>query len=494
MKVALKNDHYWLIGFLILLSILSAGLVSYSGKYYFAAIPFAATLSYCAFYDFRILYFILLSSIPFSIPFTIGSSNLDLPTEPLMIILLILSLIILIRNQNIDLSFLTHPITLLLFAHFVWMIFITFFSVNPLHSIKYLLSKAWYIVAFYFFTCMLLQKIEDFRKIFWFLFFPFLLFILITLVRHYKMGFTFESANYPMYPFFLNHVIYSTALIVFLPFVIFAYFNKTYNFNFFRNVTLGLGLLFFIISIGFTYTRASWLGIPIGLGVFIIVKKKLMKISLILSGLCLIILASYLLINNKFLDYAPNFQKTIFHQGDIEGHLSATYNMEDASGMERVYRWVAAKKMVEDKPFLGSGPSTFYPEYKKYTINAFYTYSSENEERSTTHNYFLLVLCEQGIIGLILFLTISMMLIITGARLYRTFPDEQHKSLAMACTISLVIFYFHLMLNDLVETDKIGSLFFITMAILVKLDLWSKNNPALRQKDQSAIPGRYQGI
>jgi O-antigen ligase len=153
--------------------------------------------------------------------------------------------------------------------------------------------------------------------------------------------------------------------------------------------------------------------------------------------------------------------------------------MQDASGMERIYRWVAAKRMVQDKPIFGTGPSTFYPEYKRYTLNSFHTYVSDNPEMSSTHNYFLMVLCEQGVIGFLFFSSISVMLLLTGSRLYNGLQEKQHRNLAMACTISLVILYFHLTLNDLIETDKVGSLFFICMAILVRLDQWSKQAKAI---------------
>jgi O-antigen ligase len=485
MKIALKNDHLWLISFLALLSILSAGLVIYSGKFYSSALPFVALVVYAALHDYRIVYYLLLLTLPFSMPFGIGSANIDLPTEPLMIVLLGLSMIILIRNRNIDMSFLRHPITLLLIIHFTWMIAVSMFSVNPLFSIKYLLSKAWYIAAFYFFTCLLLQKIEDFRKIFWLLFLPFLCVILYTLIRHYQLGLSFETSNIPMSPFFLNHVMYSTALVVFLPFVFSAYFNNAYNLNAFKRFWLGFGLLLFVLAIGFSYTRASWLGIPIGVMVYFIVKKNLMKISLILTFIFIVGSAVYLSKEYRYMQFAPDYQQTIYHRGDIEGHLRATYKMKDVSGMERIHRWIAAKRMFESRPFMGSGPSTFYSEYKIFTLKSFKTYVSDNPEQSSTHNYYLMVLCEQGIIGLALFLAISTYLLIIGAKLYRTLQDREYKNLAMACTISLVIFYFHLMLNDLVETDKIGSLFFISMAILVKLDLWARNHSlALNNQSQ----------
>jgi O-antigen ligase len=480
MPFALKQEGLLPSCLLALISSCCIGFGIYSDKYYICILPLAAVVTWAAFHDYKIVYFLLLFSLPFSVQLSIGTIAIDLPSEPLMIALLIITVILLIKNRDSDLSFLKHPITFLLLAHFLWMILISFFSVNPLHSVKYLLSKTWYMASFYFFTCLLLQKIGDFRRIFWIMFIPFVIVIIYTIIRHQQLGFEFETSNLPMNPFFINHVMYSTTLAVFFPFVIFAFRNKIYNYNIFRNLALGLGIILFLFAIGFSYTRASWLALPIGLLVYFIVKKNLLKISLVLCGITLAASIIYLSWNYRYMAYAPNYLKTIFHKGDIHGHLKATYNMQDASGMERIYRWVAAKRMVEDKPFFGTGPSTFYPEYQSYTLNSFHTYVSNNPEKSSTHNYFLMVLCEQGVIGFLLFSSIAVMLLLIGSRLYNSSHDVQFRNLAMACTIALVILYFHLMLNDLIETDKVGSLFFITMAVLVKLDQWSKQQPEER--------------
>ncbi|MFL5728933.1 MAG: O-antigen ligase family protein [Cytophagaceae bacterium] len=474
MKIALKKKELFFTGLLTILTLVSGCYGIYAGKYYFCLIPFLALGGWWALHDYSIIYFALLTTLPFSLSISIGSATVDIPSEPLMLCLLPLSSLIILKNRDLDMSFLRHPITLLLAAHFAWMVFVSFFSVNPLHSVKYLLSKTWYITAFFFFTAVLFRKAEDFRKIFWCLLFPLLIVVVYTLIRHYKLGFGFETSNKPMNPFFFNHVLYSSALVIFLPFLVFAWRNKNYNFNIFRNIALGSGLVLFLIGIGFSYTRASWLGIPLAIVVFLVVKNNLMKASLILTGVMIFASVVYIARNYKFMDYAPDFNKTIFHNGDIGGHLKATYQMEDVSGMERIYRWVAAKRMFEDRPILGSGPSTFYPEYRRYTLNSFYTYVSDNPEHSSTHNYFLMVLCEQGIAGFLLFTSLCVLLLLTGTKIYKTSGNIQHRNLAMACTISLTIFYLHLMLNDLVETDKIGSLFFIVMAILVKLDIWTR--------------------
>lgn len=155
--------------------------------------------------------------------------------------------------------------------------------------------------------------------------------------------------------------------------------------------------------------------------------------------------------------------------------------------MERVYRWVAAARMVADRPLVGSGPATFYPEYKRYTVRSFRTFVSGNPEKSTAHNYFLLQLAEQGIPGFVLFVTLMGWALLTAERLYyraRHRPDVRRVVLAAA--LSLVIIIFHLTLNELVEVDKIGSIFFVCLALLVRADSWLEEIP---QSTRLALPG-----
>jgi O-antigen ligase len=289
---------------------------------------------------------------------------------------------------------------------------------------------------------------------------------------HSRSRFSFEMANLVMAPFFHNHVLYSTTIAVFLPFVWFARF--WYPGGSFLRMVLNAGLLVLLFSVTVAYTRASWLAVMALIPCFLIVKYRLTKAGLVVAGIALTITVIYLVRQNQYLEYAIEYRKVIFHEGDLEKHLEATYQFEDVSGMERVYRWVAAKKMVEDHWFLGSGPSTFYPEYKRYTVNAFTTFVSDNPERSTTHNYFLMVLTEQGVIGFLLFTGLYVYLVLRGTRLYTSLRNRNYKNLAMATTLSLFMLALHLFLNDLIETDKVGALFYLSCIFLVKLDQWQK--------------------
>ncbi|MFI5171861.1 MAG: O-antigen ligase family protein, partial [Chitinophagales bacterium] len=179
----------------------------------------------------------------------------------------------------------------------------------------------------------------------------------------------------------------------------------------------------------------------------------------------------YMVHDNKYLDYAPEYTKTIYHTHFSE-HMESTITLEDVSSAERIYRWVAALHMIEDKPVIGFGPGQFYFNYKPYTINKFETYISRNSEKSTVHNYYLQVTVEQGFIGLFIWLSLLLYALSIGQKLYNKLQDKFHKNLAMAITLSLITIIVNIALSDLIEADKIGTMFFLLLAILVNLDIY----------------------
>ncbi|QKG52958.1 hypothetical protein [Hymenobacter sp. BRD67] len=98
---------------------------------------------------------------------------------------------------------------------------------------------------------------------------------------------------------------------------------------------------------------------------------------------------------------------------------------------------------------------------------------SDNPEHSTAHNYFLLQLAEQGIPGFVLFCILVATALLTAERLYHASahrPDVRR--IVLAVSLSLVIIIFHLFLNELVEVDKIGSIFYVALAMLVRSNTW----------------------
>jgi O-antigen ligase len=93
------------------------------------------------------------------------------------------------------------------------------------------------------------------------------------------------------------------------------------------------------------------------------------------------------------------------------------------------------------------------------------------------------MLAEQGIIGLIIFLALTIAIFIYGERIYHQTPIKEEKRYVMALVLCLVIIYVNTFLSDLIETDKIGSFFFICIALLVNQDL--RNRSAVKPQPAS---------
>lgn len=420
--------------------------------------------------DWRWVYYLLLSTLAFSQELHIGSLTMDVPSEPLMLVLLgCLGVAVLSGRSGLTRRELLHPIIVVLALMLLWASVSALFSVDSTKSIKYLLAKTWFIGPCLLVTLMLLRRPSDVWRVAACYAGGACLTVLYTAARHATKGFGFADINWAIQPFYINHVIYATVVALALPYAFYgarAAQGPARRWWQLAVVVLVFGLLI-------SYTRASILSIPIAAIFYWVLRLRLTRWVLLGALLGAAGGAAYFVQQNNYMLYAPEFEKTIFNGGNFEKHLEATYKLQDVSGMERVYRWVAAARMLADKPLTGSGPSTFYPEYKRYTVKSFRTYVSDNPEHSTTHNYFLLQLAEQGVPGFALFVVLISTALIGAETLYHRLAGRPElRRVLLAATLSLVVIIFHLTLNELVEVDKIGSFFFIGLAVLIKCREW----------------------
>jgi O-antigen ligase len=465
-----EKSIVWSIGILTIIASILA--IRYNAIIYYA-IPATVLVAAVAIFDFSKLYFLLFASIPFSVEVYLpGGLATDLPTEPLMWILMGVSFIYaLLNSKHLDTRPLKHPITIILGFHLAWIFTTMIMSENFIFSFKYSLAKIWYITVFYFLSIKILKEENSIKKIVYPTFFTLVIVISICLVRHAAIGFSFADVNSIVGPFFQNHVIYACLPATFLPFAWYATtWQKRWSFQW---IIMILGIIILLLGIQFSYTRTVYVGLVMAVGACYIVRWKLMKYVLLVTSVGTILLSTYLIQHNRFLDYSPDFSKTVSHQS-FDNLLNATYKMQDISTMERVYRWVAAGHMIADKPWMGFGPGNFYHFYKSYTVNSFKTYVSDNPEKSSTHCYFLMVWVEQGVFGLFFFLMLNFGVLLLGEKVYHQATDIATRRISLMATLSLVIINAILIINDMIETDKTGTFFFFCAALLVSLDL--KNN------------------
>jgi O-antigen ligase len=417
--------------------------------------------------DYRRLFYLLFALLPFTVEFYFEGAGigLDLPAEPIMLLLTGFVFFTWIRHKfALDRYYATHPIVILLTAHLLWILTTTLNSTYVFISFKLFMAKIWYIIPFFILPLIWMQRTDELSKAYKILYKFLFVAICIVLVRHAFEGFSFAASYDVVRPFFRNHVNYAAICVICLPFV--WAFLRIHRHQGLPSGWLRFIFLIFIVGIYFSYTRAAILSMGIALGAFYIIRQRWVTISLTISTVVAIIGIVLLSYNNKYMDFAPDFEKTITHT-EFDNLLEATYKLEDISSMERVYRWMAGIEMVKDRFWMGFGPGTFYSNYKMYSISRFQTYVSNNPDQSGIHNYYLMTWVEQGLIGFVLFMLLCFSLLIEGERVYHRCTEAQDRYLVMAATLGFIIIFAMCLINDLIETDKVGPFFFFNMAILL---------------------------
>lgn len=418
--------------------------------------------------NYQSLFFFLLAMLPLSIEFYFPNGlSTDIPTEPLMVGLMGITLLLVVTQyKNFPLAAIKQPMFALLLLHLFWIFLCAINSEIPVHSFKVFLSKLWYFLPFTVLPLFIIRMETDLKKIFWCIYLPLTATVIVTLLRHgllYK--FAFDEINHSVVPYFRNHVNYATMVSVFFPWLWLAerWYNKTsYKYKFIQ-----FSKLLYAVAIYFSYTRGAMLAVLAMLPFYFILKWRLLKPALLTAIAISSLGVGYILYDNYYLRYAPDYKRTIYHD-DFGSHFSSTFEGEDVSSMERVYRWVAAVQMVPERPLMGVGNGNFYDFYKKYALGDFETYISDNEERSTVHNYFLLILVEQGFIGLAIFLLLSYFIFASGSKLYQETQGTEQFSVLILLQ-SMVAIYVCLLLNDMLESDKVGTLFFLLIGLLTAI-------------------------
>ncbi|MES2004016.1 MAG: O-antigen ligase family protein [Bacteroidota bacterium] len=415
------------------------------------------------------LFWVLLVLLPLSTELNITPQlGIDFPDEIFLMLLTGIAFIKMIhRPEWFPDTLKKHFLFLALAVYLFWLLISCLYSVEPLLSVKYLLAKTWYIIPFVVLPQVLLTSQSRIGKAALCLLVPMLLVVLQTLVRHSLYGFSFEKVQKTLAPFFRNHVNYSSMLVCLLPVGWCAW--KLMPDHQTSKKWLLAALLIGLTGLLFAYSRGAWVALLAGISAIWVIRKKWMGAFVLVAVAGVLLSTVWLVTDNRYMRFAPDHDKTVFHT-DFGEHLQATVALKDVSNAERFYRWIAGARMLADKPVTGFGPNTFYPHYQPYTVRRFETWVSDNKEHSTVHNYFILVAIEQGVIGLLLFCILYFGMLLRIQKLYHQFQSRFYRNVSLTVGIILVMIGVINSLSDMIETDKIGSLFWLCLGMVILLD------------------------
>lgn len=450
------------------------------------AVPFFLFFTWLAFAYPTYYVAFLAALVPFSIQIDdIGMGlGISLPTEPLMVFFLFLLIVRRVLNPEFKLYYFKHPVYLFIALYLFWYAVSTATSTMPLTSVKSLIARFWFIGIFFFFLVEAFQDKKVIKHFLTGLMFGGLVVILITLFKHAGEGFVRSHSYTIMRPFFNDHGSYAAFIAFFVPVLaVFIWKGNVFNFSLFtRIIFLGV-LIVFLVGIQYSFTRATWLSLVAVFGFGALVWLG-MTFKQFIYFICLGLVALFIASDSILYELSRNKQDS---NDNLENHLKSVSNITtDASNLERINRWYCAVDMFKERPVVGFGPYTYTFQYASFQRTDKLTdISTHSGSLGNAHSEYFMTLSEMGLPGFVFFLGFILASIFVGIRLYRKSENPEVKYLAFAIMLGLVSYYFHGLMNNYSEYDKISVPFWGFLAILVALDLYHNKQELETTQEQA---------
>lgn len=396
------------------------------------------------------------------------SFDVSIPTEPLLLGILILFVFKLLLDETLDRRILTHPISIAIYIHLFWLLITSITSTMPLVSFKFLLSRIWFIVSMYFIAAQLFKEKSYIHRFIWLYIVALMLVIAYTNYRLSGYGFNNQAAsNWVVWPFFSDHTSYGAMLVMFL-FPVFYYLTNQRD-DLFKQAIIFLVFIVFIFAIILSYTRAAWLSMFCGVILWIIIKLNLKFRTIIIGGFVGIVFL--ILSYNAFISRLEKNESE--SSGKFTEHIESMANITtDASNLERLNRWKCAIRMFKEKPVFGWGPGTYTFQYAPFQFSYDKTIiSTDFGDLGNAHSEYLGPLAESGIIGILSVILIVIMVFVTAIRVYSRNSDKI-KYLSLYISLGLATYFIHGFLNNFLDSDKAAVPVWGFMAILMALDIY----------------------
>ncbi|MCF6366736.1 MAG: O-antigen ligase family protein [Bacteroidales bacterium] len=460
-----------------ILFIVLNGFLIYQNLYYGILLPFVLLIVWFAFVKINILLLIIVFFTPLSVLLSdfIPETPVDLsiPTEPILAGLLLVYILKITAGQSVNKGILKHPVSISIYIYLFWMFFTSISSTMPLVSAKFFIARLWLVIPLYFMAANFFKNQEYIKKYLWAFIIPLTVVMIYMLFNLISVGlFIKNAAHGAMNPFFNDHTSYGAIIAMFIPIIAGFLFFKGYNGQ--RKLLLSGLLAFYFFALTFSYSRAAWISIIAAIGVFVVVFFKVDKRLLLLGTVGMVVL--FFIFQFEITDkLSKNRQDS---SQDLSEHVSSISNIAtDASNLERINRWNSAFNMFEEKPIFGFGPGTYMFQYAPYQMSYDRTIiSTDFGDGGNAHSEYIGPLAESGMLGMLTFLGVIIMTVITGVKVYYRAKKREFKILSLVSLLGLVTYYIHGFLNNFLDTDKASVPFWGFTAIIVAIDVFHETS------------------
>ena len=390
----------------------------------------------------------------------------SLPVEPIMFAIMLVFLFKNLYRNTTDRHVYRHPMSILIIINLIWIFMTSITSELPLVSFKFLLSRLWFIVPFYFLSVQIFKNIRRIKSFLWCYMIPLSGVIIYSIYNLWAAGFDEQISQDVMYPFYPSHTSYGAIIAMFIPFLLFTAVNVNGSYGL-RVAGLCLFILF-AVAILFSYSRAVWVSLPIAFAAYLAIRLRVRFGAIMIS---VAVVASLLLTFQSDILMQLERNKQDSSEEFTENFQSISNISTDDSNTERLNRWSSAISMFVERPIFGWGPGTYQFLYAPFQKSYNLTLISTNAgNRGNAHSEYIGPLAESGVLGSLSFIAIVLCSLFIGLRvIYR--GEQRARWLATTILLGLITYFVHAFLNNYLDTDKLSVPFWGFMAMLTALDL-----------------------
>lgn len=440
-------------------------------KPYLSLLTILPILTYLVFFKTEALWWATIFFTPLSInleEYLNAQLGLFIPTEIILALFLVLTPLYFLKYPP-EKKLLSHPISIIVLLMLIWGFITSITSEQVFISLKNWISRTWYVLPLFYLGSKILNTTLKKERVLLLYCISFSVVVLYTFVRLYANGFPEKASQWLMQPFFKDHTILGAALGLTIPYICMKVFENPIRSG--PKILWVLGLIFFVLVLIFTYSRAAILSLVIAAAVYFIAR---LKISLRVIYSFLAVASILLVINRQTLINQLSQNKAESSDQVVENIESISNITTDASNVERINRWNSALEMWKERPVFGWGPGTYQFNYAPFQNSNDLTIISTNfGDVGNAHSEVLGALAESGLPGAIFMVLFILFVIFFG---YKNIPltTGKDKLVLTSSLLGFIAYFAHGMLNNFLTSDKAAVPVWIFALIIILYDI--KNN------------------
>ena len=405
--------------------------------------------------------------------------GVSLPVEPMLFAVMILFLTKLLHERRYDVKIASHPISIVIYIMFLWMLITTFTSELPIVSIKYIVSRMWFVIPAFFIASLVFRKTSNIHWFIWLYNIGLIIVIAYTIINHARFNFSDNSAHWVMSPLYNDHTAYGAALAMFLilsvGYLFYPGLSHTKRFW-----VVNMVILLSVATL-LSLSRAAWISLAAAAAVFIAVIFHI-RLRWILISISVLVFI-FISFQHQIIDALEKNKQD--SSTDFVEHVKSISNISsDASNLERINRWQAAIRLFEERPMFGWGPGTYQFVYGPYQRSKEKTIISTNAgDMGNAHSEYIGPMAEMGLPGMLIMFILVGTMVYRGIKTYKKSKTKEARVITLSATLALVSYFVHGFLNNFLDTDKLSIPVWGCMAIIVVMDIYGTDFQSVEKKE-----------